>query len=689
MSSPMKTTTTTAATATAIDEIDAIAGSVTLKLAFKGDLRRVPLTPPLKMKRLHKILTKSYPSLPPSAERLVTYVDEDGDAVTIATDPELREAVRHVVQDMGKKTLRLMISAATKAGDTAPPAYAKSTAASDPSWRESKASPDTPLMHFVADVAIPDGTVLAPGTSFRKVWSVKNPGPSSWAPGVRLVHVDGATFTPHHMTDAFSPLARAVDAGATIEIGINLIAPRDPGKHTGFFRLCTPDGESFGHRLWADIVVASKERDAEQRPADPAAFFGELAHAFGGPEARDAARAAVDAFQPMLRAAAAQHQHPYRGPPHASAVHHGVQCDVSGQCPIIGMRYHKIGANYDLNEAEFAKLAPAEQTAFEQIVAPFARPIPIAAGYVHRPGRAPERASTSAQQRAHTRCRFVPRGFAPLRAMASVSAAAADATPSPKMKFVRDVTVEDGSAFAPGVVFTKVWEIKNSGAASWPEGVVLAHVGGRDLGVVPADAVAVPPLNVGEKCDVAVEMCAPLAEGRARGDWRLKTADGTGFGNKLWIDVTVATTMATDEDTERALVTAVADAAFQECGGESADDRQSAYDRVMKATTELEALAIFGDLKSVAELTAATLVPTETTPIAIAVAVDDDAAVDVPIASAAAATKTESDSDQMKAALSKLAELGFEVDASQREEVKAIILACQGNLRMVIEHLLQ
>jgi hypothetical protein len=273
--------------------------------------------------------------------------------------------------------------------------------------------------------------------------------------------------------------------------------------------------------------------------------------------------------------------------------------------------------------------------------------------------------------------------------MASVSAAAADATPSPKMKFVRDVTVEDGSAFAPGVVFTKVWEIKNSGAASWPEGVVLAHVGGRDLGVVPADAVAVPPLNVGEKCDVAVEMCAPLAEGRARGDWRLKTADGTGFGNKLWIDVTVATTMATDEDTERALVTAVADAAFQECGGESADDRQSAYDRVMKATTELEALAIFGDLKSVAELTAATLVPTETTPIAIAVAVDDDAAVDVPIASAAAATETESDSDQMKAALSKLAELGFEVDASQREEVKAIILACQGNLRMVIEHLLQ
>lgn len=685
MSSPMKTTTTTAATATAIDEIDAIAGSVTLKLAFKGDLRRVPLTPPLKMKRLHKILTKSYPSLPPSAERLVTYVDEDGDAVTIATDPELREAVRHVVQDMGKKTLRLMISAATKAGDTAPPAYAKSTAASDPSWRESKASPDTPLMHFVADVAIPDGTVLAPGTSFRKVWSVKNPGPSSWAPGVRLVHVDGATFTHHHM----SPLARAVDAGATIEIGINLIAPRDPGKHTGFFRLCTPDGESFGHRLWADIVVASKERDAEQRPADPAAFFGELAHAFGGPEARDAARAAVDAFQPMLRAAAAQHQHPYRGPPHASAVHHGVQCDVSGQCPIIGMRYHKIGANYDLNEAEFAKLAPAEQTAFEQIVAPFARPIPIAAGYVHRPGRAPERASTSAQQRAHTRCRFVPRGFAPLRAMASVSAAAADATPSPKMTFVRDVTVEDGSAFAPGVVFTKVWEIKNSGAASWPEGVVLAHVGGRDLGVVPADAVAVPPLNVGEKCDVAVEMCAPLAEGRARGDWRLKTADGTGFGNKLWIDVTVATTMATDEDTERALVTAVADAAFQECGGESADDRQSAYDRVMKATTELEALAIFGDLKSVAELTAATLVPTETTPIAIAVAVDDDAAVDVPIASAAAATETESDSDQMKAALSKLAELGFEVDASQREEVKAIILACQGNLRMVIEHLLQ
>ena len=63
--------------------------------------------------------------------------------------------------------------------------------------------------------------------------------------------------------------------------------------------------------------------------------------------------------------------------------------------------------------------------------------------------------------------------------------------------------------------------------------------------------------------------------------------------------------------------------------------------------------------------------------------------VGFPTFAAGSATETESDSDQMKAALSKLAELGFEVDASQREEVKAIILACQGNLRMVIEHLLQ
>ena len=58
-------------------------------------------------------------------------------------------------------------------------------------------------------------------------------------------------------------------------------------------------------------------------------------------------------------------------------LHPGVTCDGSGECPLRGVRYHKIGKNYDLNAAEFAKLSPAEQLAYEVIERPGAAPIAI------------------------------------------------------------------------------------------------------------------------------------------------------------------------------------------------------------------------------------------------------------------------------------------------------------------------
>eukprot|EP00619_Florenciella_sp_RCC1007_P005269 CAMPEP_0205904872 /NCGR_PEP_ID=MMETSP1325-20131115/988_1 /ASSEMBLY_ACC=CAM_ASM_000708 /TAXON_ID=236786 /ORGANISM="Florenciella sp., Strain RCC1007" /LENGTH=794 /DNA_ID=CAMNT_0053270713 /DNA_START=111 /DNA_END=2495 /DNA_ORIENTATION=+ len=52
------------------------------------------------------------------------------------------------------------------------------------------------------------------------------------------------------------------------------------------------------------------------------------------------------------------------------AIHYGVSCDRSGQCPIIGTRYKLRGQNYDLNETEFLKLPIEEQAKFEKIETP-------------------------------------------------------------------------------------------------------------------------------------------------------------------------------------------------------------------------------------------------------------------------------------------------------------------------------
>jgi hypothetical protein len=44
---------------------------------------------------------------------------------------------------------------------------------------------------FVQDVTMFDGTELAPGTEFTKIWHLRNSGSSAWPPQTQLVHVGG------------------------------------------------------------------------------------------------------------------------------------------------------------------------------------------------------------------------------------------------------------------------------------------------------------------------------------------------------------------------------------------------------------------------------------------------------------------------------------------------------------------
>ena len=52
------------------------------------------------------------------------------------------------------------------------------------------------------------------------------------------------------------------------------------------------------------------------------------------------------------------------------AIHHGISCDRSGMIPIVGVRYHLTGHNYDLCQAEYDKLSPTEKSQYEAIASP-------------------------------------------------------------------------------------------------------------------------------------------------------------------------------------------------------------------------------------------------------------------------------------------------------------------------------
>lgn len=95
--------------------------------------------------------------------------------------------------------------------------------------------------------------------------------------------------------------------------------------------------------------------------------------------------------------------------------------------------------------------------------------------------------------------------------------------------FVTDVTYPDGSNVGMGVIFTKIWRIKNVGTCTWTPSYALVFVSGERFGAQSAVAL---PGNVapGQSVDLAIQLTAPNQPGRFKGFWKLRNASGILFG---------------------------------------------------------------------------------------------------------------------------------------------------------------
>jgi len=116
---------------------------------------------------------------------------------------------------------------------------------------------------FIEDVTIPDGTVFKdsnprggrPGSTFQKVWRVKNTGSCKWDDGFKLVFIGGDdALNPY--TVKFVDSSDFVAPGATADLGVTLTAPKFPGKYTGTWRMQNDKGQYFGTPLTVVIEVA-------------------------------------------------------------------------------------------------------------------------------------------------------------------------------------------------------------------------------------------------------------------------------------------------------------------------------------------------------------------------------------------------------------------------------------------------
>jgi hypothetical protein len=121
-------------------------------------------------------------------------------------------------------------------------------------------------------------------------------------------------------------------------------------------------------------------------------------------------------------------------------------------------------------------------------------------------------------------------------------------------QFIADVTIPDGTNFAPGTAFKKTWRLKNIGTCTWNSNdVSLIFDSGERMGAPASLAI---PTNVGpgQTVDITVDMTAPSAAGRYFGYWKFKSNSGGNFGigstaNKtFWVEIRVGSSAGTGYD---------------------------------------------------------------------------------------------------------------------------------------------
>gem|GEM_PF-235233 len=112
--------------------------------------------------------------------------------------------------------------------------------------------------NWVADVTYPDGTIVAPGTSFIKTWRVLNSGSCYWDSTYKFVFMSGDIMGGAYVY----PFPAAAAPGQTVDVPIQLYAPQNGGTYTGKWKIQSSNGTVFGVgqydvSLSVQIVVGS------------------------------------------------------------------------------------------------------------------------------------------------------------------------------------------------------------------------------------------------------------------------------------------------------------------------------------------------------------------------------------------------------------------------------------------------
>ncbi|MGB7876147.1 MAG: NBR1-Ig-like domain-containing protein [Anaerolineales bacterium] len=445
---------------------------------------------------------------------------------------------------------------------------------------------------FIADVTVPDGTTYTPGATFRKTWRLRNIGHCTWTTSYALVFDSGEQMGAPSAVNFPSN----VPPGATVDLSLDMTAPSSAGHYFGYWKLRNANNVLFGigsttnRAFWVEIYVGSSSGVGYDFAANaPSATWTSGAGALTFPGTDGDAKgfalkldkpkfeSGIELGNPGLLVAPQNIYNGYiQGIYPAFRVQSGdrfqatIGCEYGAtNCYVAYRLDYQIGngpvRTFWTFREKYEGLTYNVNLNLNALAGQDVKFILFISAYGNASG---DRALWGNPVIARV-------GASPVTPTATVTGTPPTPTPTStkppttstvppstcdKTRFIADVTVPDGTTFAPGAAFNKTWRLKNVGSCNWTTSYQLVFYSGEKMG--GPDALTFPKsVAPGQTVDLTVSLTAPNSPGSYRGYWMFKNASGALFGigtlaNKpWWVDIKVSGTVTSTATTTPATAT--------------------------------------------------------------------------------------------------------------------------------------
>jgi|GEM_PF-921843 len=108
-------------------------------------------------------------------------------------------------------------------------------------------------LEFVADMSIPDGSVVSAGATITKTWRVRNAGTCTWNSNYTFRQIGGDALTAPTVAAPVAGRGQIIDISVTLTVGTNVAAYDNLERAT--FQMFNASGVAFGDAPYIEVAI--------------------------------------------------------------------------------------------------------------------------------------------------------------------------------------------------------------------------------------------------------------------------------------------------------------------------------------------------------------------------------------------------------------------------------------------------